>query len=87
MGKIIDAVLVGVITYFGVLFMGMPYAALIGTIVGVTNIIPFFGPFLGAVPSALLLMIDKPVNALYFCIFILILQQVDRQHHRKPHSG
>ena len=50
---------------------------LIGTIVGVTNIIPFFGPFLGAVPSALLLMIDKPVNALYFCIFILILQQVD----------
>ena len=64
MGKIIDAVLVGVITYFGVLFMGMPYAALIGTIVGVTNIIPFFGPFLGAVPSALLLMIDKPVNAL-----------------------
>ena len=77
MGKIIDAVLVGVITYFGVLFMGMPYAALIGTIVGVTNIIPFFGPFLGAVPSALLLMIDKPVNALYFCIFILILQQVD----------
>ena len=52
MGKIIDAVLVGVITYFGVLFMGMPYAALIGTIVGVTNIIPFFGPFLGAVPSA-----------------------------------
>ena len=77
MGKIIDAVLVGVITYFGVLFMGMPYAALIGTIVGVTNIIPFFGPFLGAVPSTLLLMIDKPVNALYFCIFILILQQVD----------
>lgn len=76
-GKIIDAILVGVITYFGVLIMGMPYAALIGTIVGITNIIPFFGPFLGAVPSILLLLIDKPVNALYFAIFILILQQID----------
>ena len=81
MGKIIDAVLVGVITYFGVLFMGMPYAALIGTIVGVTNIIPFFGPFLGAVPSALLLMI--PV----FLHFHSHSAAGRRQHHRKPHSG
>lgn len=77
MGKIIDAILVGVITYIGMLLMGMPYAPLIATIIGVTNIIPFFGPLLGLVPSALLLLIDNPLNALYFTIFILILQQID----------
>lgn len=76
-GKIIDAVLVGVITYFGMLIMRMPYSALIATIVGVTNVIPFFGPLLGMIPSALLLLIDDPLNALYFTIFILILQQID----------
>ena len=76
-GKIIDAVIVGVITYIGMLIMGMPYAPLIATIVGVTNVIPFFGPLLGMIPSALLLLIDDPLNALYFVIFILILQQID----------
>ena len=76
-GKIIDAVIVGVITYIGMLIMGMPYAPLIATIVGVTNVIPFFGPLLGMIPSALLLLIDDPLNARDFVIFILILQQID----------
>ena len=76
-GKIIDAILVGVITYFALLIMRMPFAPLIAVLVGVTNIIPFFGPFLGAVPSAMLLLIEKPIDALYFIIFILVLQMID----------
>lgn len=76
-GKIIDAILVGVITYFALLIMRMPFAPLIAVLVGVTNIIPFFGPFLGAIPSALLLLIEKPIDALYFIIFILVLQMID----------
>jgi len=56
---------------------GWPYAALISIIIGVTNIIPFFGPFIGAIPSALLLLMEDPKICLYFLIFILILQQVD----------
>ena len=76
-GKIIDAIFVGVVTYFALLIMGMPFAALIAVIVGVTNIIPFFGPFLGAIPSALLLLIEQPLDALYFIIFILVLQMID----------
>lgn len=77
MGKIIDSVLVGIVTYIALLLMGMPYAPMIAVLVGVTNIIPFFGPFLGAIPSALLLLLDDPMNAVYFSIFILILQQVE----------
>ena len=76
-GKLIDALLVGIITYFFLIVTGMPYAPLIATLVGVTNIIPFFGPFLGAIPSALLLLIEHPIDALYFCIFILALQMID----------
>lgn len=76
-GKILDAVFVGVVTYLGMLIMDMPYAALIATIVGVTNIIPYFGPFLGGIPSALLLLIESPGDVLYFVIFIIILQQID----------
>lgn len=77
MGKIIDSVMVGVVTYIAMLLMRMPYAPMIAVLVGVTNIIPFFGPFLGAVPSALLLLLDDPMNAVYFCIFVLILQQIE----------
>lgn len=76
-GKILDAILVGVLTYLALLIMGLPYAPLIATIVGVTNIIPFFGPFLGGVPSALLLLIENPIDAVYFVIFILVLQMID----------
>lgn len=76
-GKIIDTIFVTLITYIGMLIMGMPYAPLISVIIGVTNIIPFFGPFLGWIPSALLLLVDDPLNALYFSIFILVLQQIE----------
>lgn len=76
-GKIIDAIFVGVVTYVALLIMGLPYAPLISVIVGITNIIPFFGPFIGAVPSTLLLLIEQPIDALYFIIFTLVLQMID----------
>ncbi len=76
-GKLIDAIFVGVVTYFALLIMKMPFAPLIATLVGVTNIIPFFGPFIGGIPSAILLLIENPINALYFGIFIVVLQMVD----------
>ncbi len=76
-GKLIDAIFVGVVTYFALLIMGMPFAPLIATLVGVTNIIPFFGPFIGGIPSAILLLIENPINAVYFGIFIVVLQMVD----------
>ena len=57
--------------------MGMPYPVLVSTIVGVTNIIPFFGPFIGAVPGVILILTVNPIQALYFGIFIFILQQFD----------
>lgn len=76
-GKLLDALLVGIITYVVMLIMGMPYASLIAVLVGATNIIPFFGPFIGAVPSVLLLLLDKPINAVYFVIFIIVLQMID----------
>ncbi len=76
-GKIVDALFVGVVTYIAMLIMGMPYAPLISTLIGVTNIIPFFGPFLGGIPATLLLLIENPSDALIFVIFIVILQQID----------
>ena len=76
-GKLIDAIFVGVVTYFALLIMRMPFAPLIATMVGVTNIIPFFGPFIGGIPSAILLLIENPINAVYFGIFIVVLQMVD----------
>ncbi len=78
MGAILDSMLVGVITIITLSLMGYKFAALIGLIVGVTNIIPFFGPFLGAIPSALIILIaDGPLEMLIFVLFILILQQID----------
>ena len=76
-GKIVDALFVGVVTYIAMLIMGMPYAPLIATLIGVTNIIPFFGPFLGGIPATLLLLLDNPSNALIFVIFIIVLQMID----------
>ena len=76
-GKIIDSFIIGVLCFIGLSLMKMPYTMLISIIVGVTNIIPFFGPYLGAIPSALLLLVIDPLHALYFIIFIVILQQVD----------
>ena len=76
-GEIIDAIIIGLLC-FGVLYIGrFPYALLVSVIVGVTNIIPFFGPFLGAIPGALLICLESPIHALYFLIIILIIQQLD----------
>ena len=76
-GKIIDSAIIGVIAYVGCLLMNMPSALLVAFIIGVTNVIPFFGPFIGAIPTIALVLIQSPIHALYLAIFILILQQVD----------
>lgn len=76
-GKLLDSLIIGIICFVCLSIMKMPYVMLISVIVGVTNIIPFFGPFIGAVPSALLLLFVSPVKCLYFLIFILLLQQFD----------
>ncbi len=76
-GKVIDSIIIGIICFAGTSIMGTPYAILVSVIVGITNIIPFFGPYLGAIPSALLILMVNPMQCLYFIIFILILQQFD----------
>lgn len=77
MGQILDAILVGVLCFIGLSILKIDYALLIGFLVGVTNVIPFFGPFLGGIPSALLLFIIDPWQCLWFIIFIICLQQID----------
>ncbi len=76
-GKIIDSLIVGVICYLFMMIAGYEYSLLISVIIGVTNILPFFGPFIGAIPSILILLMANPTHALVFTIFILILQQLD----------
>ena len=76
-GKILDSLIIGIICFIGLSILKMPYTLLVSVIVGVTNIIPFFGPYLGAVPSAILIALSSPLYGLYFVIFILVLQQID----------
>ena len=76
-GKILDSLIIAVICYISMLILKMPYAALIAVIVGVTNIIPFFGPFIGAIPSAFLIVFISPVKCLIFIVYIIVLQQID----------
>lgn len=76
-GKILDSFIIGVITMIALSIMNIPYAVMISIIVGVTNIIPFFGPFIGAVPSALIILTVSPVKSLYFIIYVFIIQQID----------
>ena len=77
-GKIIDSAIIGLICFAGTTILGFESAAFISVVIGVTNIIPFFGPFIGAIPCALLLLLGThPWDALYFLIFIVILQQID----------
>ncbi len=76
-GKIIDSAIIGLICFVFTVICKLPYGILVSVIVGVTNIIPFFGPYLGAVPSALLILTESPMKCLFFVIFIIILQQVD----------
>ena len=76
-GKILDSMIIGVICYVCMLIFGIEYPLLISVIVGVTNIIPFFGPLIGAIPCALILLLVNPLSALWFLVFIVILQQLD----------
>ena len=79
-GKIADSIIIGLLCFIGVTLMRTPYGALISVIIGVTNVIPFFGPYLGAIPSAFLVLIVDPMhplNCVYFLIFIIVLQQFD----------
>lgn len=76
-GKIIDSMIIGVLCFLGLTILKMPYILLISVIVGVTNVIPFFGPYIGAIPSAILILLNDPIKGLYFLIFILVLQQLD----------
>lgn len=76
-GKVLDSLIIGILAFIGCSIMQIPYTLLISVIIGFTNIIPFFGPFLGAAPSALLILLVDPLKAFYFIIFIIILQQID----------
>ncbi|MDO4356127.1 MAG: AI-2E family transporter [Clostridia bacterium] len=76
-GKIVDSLIIGVICYVAMLTLKIDYALLISVVVGVTNLLPFFGPFIGAVPSIVILLMINPWQALKFAIMVLVLQQVD----------
>lgn len=76
-GKLVDSAIIGVLCYIGCSAFKFPNALLVSAIVGVTNVIPFFGPFLGAIPATLLILIEDPMKALWFVVFILVLQQLD----------
>lgn len=76
-GKILDSAIIGVLCYIGCLIFKFPSALLVSVIIGVTNVIPFFGPFIGAVPATLLILIQSPIKALWFVLFVLVLQQLD----------
>lgn len=76
-GVIIEAIIMGIMTYVGMLIFRLPFPLLVATVVGVTNIIPFFGPFIGGIPSAILILLVDPVKCFYFIIFIVVLQQIE----------
>ncbi len=76
-GKLLDSLIIGVLCFIGCSVLKFPYTPLISVFIGVTNVIPFFGPFLGAIPSAFLILLVSPLKALYFLIFVLVLQQLD----------
>ena len=76
-GKLLDSLIIGLLCYIGCLILRIPDAELVSAIVGVTNIIPFFGPFLGAVPCAFFILMTDPFKCLIFLIFVILLQQVD----------
>ena len=76
-GKILDSAIIGVLCYIACLIFKFPSALLVSVIIGVTNVIPFFGPFIGAIPATLLILIQSPIKALWFVLFVLVLQQLD----------
>ena len=76
-GKLLDSAIIGVLCYIGMLLLHMPFPILVSVIIGVTNVIPFFGPYIGAIPCIFLILVVDPIKGLYFAIFILLLQQFD----------
>ena len=76
-GKLLDSLIIGILCFICCSILKFPYTPLISVIVGITNVIPYFGPFLGAIPSVFLILLVSPVQAVYFSIFILVLQQLD----------
>ena len=76
-GRIIDSFIIGVLTYIILKVCDIPFALMLSVIVGVTNVIPFFGPFIGAIPSVFILLLENPIEALYFVIIIIVIQQLD----------
>ena len=77
-GQLLDAFIVGILCFIGMTILRLPFAVLISVLIAVTNLIPYFGPFIGSIPSALLIFLsDRPIQAVWFLIFIIILQQVD----------
>lgn len=76
-GKLLDSLIIGILCFIGCSILRLPYTPLVSVVVGVTNIIPFFGPFLGAIPSAFLILLVSPIKCLYFILFVLALQQLD----------
>ena len=76
-GKILDSAIIGLLCYLVCVIVKFPSALLVSVIIGVTNVIPFFGPFIGAVPATLLILIQSPIKAIWFVLFVLVLQQLD----------
>ena len=76
-GKLVDSLIIGILCFIGCSVLKMPYTPLVSVVVGVTNVIPFFGPFLGAIPSVFLILLVDPLKAVYFALFVLALQQLD----------
>ena len=76
-GKIIDSIIIGILCYFAMLLFGFPYALVCSAIIGVTNVIPVFGPYIGAVPTVALIFVTNPMQGIYFLLFVLVLQQID----------
>ncbi|MBQ6456945.1 MAG: AI-2E family transporter [Mogibacterium sp.] len=76
-GRIIDSFIIGVLCFIVLKICAIPFALMISVIVGVTNIIPFFGPFIGAIPSVFILLLEDPIEAVYFVIIIVVIQQLD----------
>ena len=76
-GKIIDSIIIGILCFIGLSILNMPYIVLVSVIVGVTNVIPFFGPYIGAIPCSVLIILNNPVKGIYFILFIIVLQQFD----------
>ena len=72
-----DSAIIGVLAFICLTFMKMPYVVLLSVVIGVTNVIPFFGPFIGSIPCFIIVLMVDPIKSLYFLVFVIILQQFD----------